>query len=348
MKNYIINVDRLQITFNNHHIKLIDKSDYKIEYILPTDKQIYSYLSNYTIRVYYKNIPFLIILHQLKSNFNYSSIKILNDRLYIKNWDFVVETFLNTYKITDWNYSQLEIAINTNKVITTKYLNLYKKDKINFKDNHSNISPREFSRKDIGDTDDHKTNDFSKRTFYIYKKNKRKDEREKELRIEDKTNEVRSKSNKKQYILDYYYRNGLDSTKNIYRVELILNIKLLKKVPSNIKHRELKNSTNIITNYRYKQLNKAEKQNYSTIKYVRDYKSSIPLSSLTDEVYLTKLFNTFVMIDYDTLIKLSTNETIDFQFKIWSETQQTIKEIEPEPELSYIKRTELDFEKCFL
>ncbi len=111
-----------------------------------------------------------------------------------------------------------------------------------------------------------------------------------------------------------------DLTTN-FNDELLLDLYFteLKKIISDVRHREINNPTNIITNYKYKKLTSTEKHNYSTIKYVRDYNRSIDLLSLTNEIYLTKIFNSFVMINYDILVKPLTNEAIDFQYKIKSD-----------------------------
>lgn len=313
MKKHIINIDKINLLIANNDIKLIEKSNFTIEYLLPAEKKLYNNDYHSTIRISHNETPFLILFHKMKSNNDFSLIYILNDRLYTNDWNIILQDFIITYKIKDYSISKLEIAINTNKIITSKYLKLFKKGLIDFKDNYSNQDCY-----DYGKTEDHLTKDFSKRTYYIYNKNK-KSIRIKELRIEDKTNEIRDNNNTKEYILDFYKNNGLNTTKSVYRLELTLNFTELKKIISDVRHREINNPTNIITNYKYKKLTSTEKHNYSTIKYVRDYNRSIDLLSLTNEIYLTKIFNSFVMINYDILVKPLTNEAIDFQYKIKSD-----------------------------
>lgn len=334
MKNYIINIDKLQLYYNNIDIKIIDKNHFRVEYLLQNNK-LYNNDYNSTIKVYYKEIAFLIIYNKRKSCSTFSYISIFNDRLYTDNWNTILQTFLTTYKIVNWNYSKMEIAINTNDIITSKYLKLFKNGKINFNDNYSNNDA-----KDYGNTLDFITKNFSKRTFYIY--NKKKHLRLKELRIEDKTNEISNNNYIKQYILDYYKKNGLNTSKNVYRMELLLNFTELRKIIYNTNYKN-EISKEIISNRQYKKLSKYDRLNFTTINIYKDYQKSISIKSLTDEIFLTKLFNSFVMINYEILIKRKTDESLTFDSKRVEIRAERIIDIS----LDTIKQDSLTFDSLF-
>lgn len=333
MKKHIINIDKLQLSYKNDTIKIINKNDFIAEYMLQNDK-LYSNNYHSSIRIYYKDIHYFTIYNKLKSCINHSSIKVLNERLYTKNWNAILTLFLKTYKIIDYNYSNIEICINTNDILTTKYINNFKNNKIRFNEKSYN----HYDCKDFGQTIDFITKDFSKRTFYIYNTKKKL----KVLRIENKTNEIET-SSKKNYILDYYKANGLNITKDIYRLELSLKINDIKDIISTKKYKHT-TSNDAISSRQFKKLDKLERLNYSVINYVRDYKKSIDIQSLTDELFLTKLFNSFVMINYSILIKTATNKKLDFKL-IRKDEMRAERAIEIDYE--YLKETSLEYDSLF-
>ncbi len=315
MNNYVINIDRIQLTFNNTDVKLRDKKDFTIHYLQP-NKHTFSYKSNILIK--YQDIDFIYLSHKLKLNESISVIKLLNNTLYTLDYNIILLDFINTFKIIDYKITDLEVCINTNTQLTTKYYKSFKKDKIIFDKDYTNNDTFDF-----GQTKQLLTKDYNNRTFYIYKKNIKKTFRLLELRIENKTNEITDKNNYKKYILDYYKNRGLGTTKNIYRMELTINFSKLRKTCYDTKYKDIYDiNSPYITQTTFNKLS-IDKTNYRKFKFFKKYEIEIIL--LKDKDYLTELFNSFIMINYNILLETTTTKKLLFE----TTPRMIVKDIPP-------------------
>jgi hypothetical protein len=225
--------------------------------------------------------------------------------LYTLEYNLILIDFLKIYNITDYKITDLEVCMNTNTPLTTKYYKSFKKDKIIFDNDYTTEDTFDF-----GQTKQLLSKNYDSRTFYIYKKNIKKSFRLLELRIENKTNEITDKNNYKQYILDYYKNRGLGTTTNIYRMEMTINLSKLRKTCFDTKYKDIyDNNSTFITRTIFNKLS-IDKTNYRKFKFFKKYE--IDISLLSNKDYLTKLFNTFIMINYNILLTPTTTKKLQF------------------------------------
>lgn len=219
MTNYVINIDKLKLIFNNENVDLKDKNGF--EFIIQTDNK-YSVTHQKNILIRYKGNDFCFLLHKDKLRPNSSKLSLLNRILYLDDFHIILIKFLSHFNIIDYKITTLEVSINTNKKITRNYYIHYFNNKIVCKNGFESFS--------YVPTENRFTNIVLNDTIYI-KKNKSPIE----IRIENKTNEINNHSNK-QYILDYYNQRGLSTEKDIYRLEIKIDLVNLSGKTSQIDH----------------------------------------------------------------------------------------------------------------
>lgn len=297
MTNYVINIDKLIISFNNENLKIIDISDFRI--IRNTiNKKSKTHKENYKIQ--YQNKDFGYISHKDNLRPNYSKIHILNKTLYTVNYSKILNDFLITYQIANYKISLLEICLNTNKKLIRNYYNHLSSNKITLKKDYKNYS--------FLPSENRFTHYIKDDTIYIKKIKKTPIQ----MRIENKTKEVKQSSNK-DYILNYYLINNLDTIKDIYRLEISLNLTEMRNKSRLYKYQNKNIHSDIITPHQYNNLNTSSKLNYNYICLKNDY--DIDILNLKNPIYLIKLFNTFSVFNYKKLIKSITDDKIIFENK---------------------------------
>ena len=297
MTNYVINIDKLIISFNNENLKIIDISHFKI-IRNPINKKSKTHKENYLIQ--YQNKDFGYISHKDNLRPDYSKIHILNKSLYTLNYSKILNDFLITYQITNYKISSLEICLNTNKKLIRNYYNHLSNNKIILKKDYKNYS--------FLPSENRFTNYIKDDTIYIKKiKNTPI-----QMRIENKTKEIKQ-SSKKDYILNYYLINNLDTTKDIYRLEITLNLTEMRNKTRLYKYQNKYIDSDILTPHQYNNINTSSKLNYNYICLKNDY--DIDILTLENPIYLMKLFNTFSVFNYKKLIKSITDDKIIFENK---------------------------------
>ena len=112
MKSYIINIDKLKLIFNNKDIELLNKSLFTIERL----QDITSHQQNYLIK--HKEQPIFYLSHKERFRPDYSKLILFNQFLYTNSFNDILNLFIDTFKITDFYITDIEISINTNKKLT--------------------------------------------------------------------------------------------------------------------------------------------------------------------------------------------------------------------------------------
>lgn len=284
MTNYVINIDKLKLTFSNEKLDLQDKNGF--EFIVQKDNK-YSITHQKNILVRYKGDDFCFLLHKDKLRPSSSKINVLNRTLYLHDFNDILIEFLSYFDIVDYKVSSLEVSINTNKKITRNYYRHYFNRKI--------ICRKGFESFSYIPTENRFTNIILNDTIYI-KKNKSP----LEIRIENKTNEIKLHSNK-QYILDYYNQRGLSIEKDIYRLELKIDLVNLRRSSRYTQYQNNSKFGDIISENKYSKLSRLEQGTYSKVSISNPYE--IEVEYLLNEDYLISLFDFFSPFNYEILIK---------------------------------------------
>lgn len=328
MTNYVINIDKLKLIFNNKNTSFIDKKDFKI-ISLPINN--YSRTHKENILITYKDIDFIYLSHKDNLRPDYSKIYIVNRFLYTPFFNDILNLFLLTYDITEYKVSDIEIAINTNKQLTRNYYIHFKKNKITFNKDYKSYSflPSERRFDNIVNND----------TIYI-----KKDKSPINIRIENKTKEIKEHS-KKQYILDYYSYIGLDIQKDIYRLEIRLNLIELRRKSRYTKFQNRLHFDDIISVREHSKFDYMTQSKYDKITLYNPYE--IDIHRLDDKVYLTELFNTFTPFNYSILIQPLTSSQIKFENDFYKTKQQRTSSIRNSSLESSIISLSDDFDKLF-
>jgi hypothetical protein len=124
-----------------------------------------------------------------------------------------------------------------------------------------------------------------------------------EIRIENKTNEIKLHSNK-QYILNYYNQKGLSIEKDIYRLEIKIDLVNLRRSSRYTQYQNNSKFEDIISENKYSKLNYLERGRYSKVSISNPYE--IEVDYLSNEDYLISLFDFFSPFNYEILIKPKT------------------------------------------
>lgn len=298
MTNYVINIDKLKLIFNNENVDLKDKNGF--EFIIQTDNK-YSITHQKNILIRYKGNDFCFLLHKDKLRPNSSKISLLNRILYLDDFNIILIKFLSHFNIIDFKISTLEVSINTNKKITRNYYLHYFNNKI--------VCKKGFESFSYVPTENRFTNIVLNDTIYI-----KKIKSPIEIRIENKTNEINNHSNK-QYILNYYNQRGLTIEKDIYRLEIKIDLVNLRRSSRYIQYQSNSKFGDIISLDKYSKLTYLEQGSYSKVSISNPYE--IDIDNLSNENYLISLFDYFSPFNYERLIKPKTKiEKIKFENRI--------------------------------
>ena len=246
MKSYVINIDKLKLIYNNKDIELLNKSSF--DFIRqPDTKHTLTHQQSYLITYNQQLIFYLLNKERLRTD--YSKLIFINEFLYNNSFNDILNLFIDTFKITDFYITDLEISINTNKKLTRNYYNYFNKKEIKLLPNYKSFSylPSELRFTNIVKND----------TIYIKKLKSPIN-----IRIENKTKEIKEHS-KKQYILDYYNNKGLSIIKDIYRLEMRLDLVKLRNVSRYTKYQSKQDYSNIISLREFKKLDYLKQSTYN-------------------------------------------------------------------------------------
>lgn len=298
MTNYVINIDKLKLIFNNDNVDFKDKNGF--EFIIKTDKKyLITHQKNLLVR--YKGDEFCYLLHKHKLRPDTSNLTLQNKTLYIDDFQIILKKFLSYFNITDYKISLMEICINTNKQLTRNYYNHKLKNKI--------VCKKGFESFSYVPTENRFTNIVLNDTIYI-----KKIKSPIEIRIENKTNEINNHSNK-QYILDYYNQRGLSTEKDIYRLEIKIDLVNLRRGSRYIQYQNNSKFDDIISLCKYSKLTYLEQGKFSKVSISNPYE--IDIDSLSNEDYLISLFDYFSPFNYERLIKPKTKiEKVKFENRL--------------------------------
>jgi hypothetical protein len=297
MKNYVINIDKLKLIFKNDNIELKDKGGF--EFITQIDNK-YSITHQKNILVRYRENDFCYLLHKDKLRPDSSKISLLNKTLYIDDFNLILAKFITLYNITDYKISILEISINTNKKITRNYYQHYFNNKI--------ICQKGFESFSYVPTENRFTNIVLNDTIYI-----KKSKSPIEIRIENKTNEIKHHS-MKQHILNYYNQRGLTMEKDIYRLEIKIDLVNLRRSSRYSKYQNNLKFEDIISSNKHSKMSYLDQGKYSKISISNPYE--IDIQRINDEVYLESLFDYFSPFNYEKLVKFNSIQKIIFENRI--------------------------------
>ena len=298
MNNYVINIDKLKIIFNNKNLDLTDKEGF--EFITQTNNK-YSITHQKNILVKYNGYDFCYLLHKDKFRNDSSKLNLLNKALYTDNFNLIITKFIEVFNIIDYDITLIEISINTNKNITKNYYYHFTNNKI--------ICNKGYESYSYVPTENRFTNIVLNDTIYI-----KKSKSPIEIRIENKTNEIKHHS-MKQYILNYYNQRGLTIEKDIYRLEMKIDFVNLRRSSRYTQYQNNLIFDDIISLQKYSKLTYLEQGKYSKVSISNPYK--IDIHNISDEVYLASLFDYFTPFNYKKLIRLKTfTQCIKFENRI--------------------------------
>lgn len=307
MTNYVINIDKLKLIFNNDNIELKNKGGF--EFITQTDNK-YSITHQKNILVRYRGNDFCFLLHKDKLRPDSSKINLLNKTLYLYDFNIILTKFISLFNITDYKISILEISINTNKKITRNYYLHYFNKKI--------ICEKGFESYSYVPTENRFTNIVLNDTIYI-----KKSKSPIEIRIENKTNEIENHS-MKHYILNYYNQRGLTIGKDIYRLEIKIDLVSLRRSSRYSQYQNNLEFWDIISSNKHSKMSYLKQGKYSKVSISNPYE--IDINRTNDEVYLESLFDYFSPFNYEKLIKFNTPiEKIKFENRITKTRTRNLK-----------------------
>lgn len=329
MKSYVINIDKLKLIYNNKDIELLNKSSF--DFIRqPDTKHSLTHQQNYLIT--YNQQPIFYLLNKERLRTDYSKLIFINEFLYNNSFNDILNLFIDTFKIIDFYITDLEISINTNKKLTRNYYNYFNKKEIKLLPNYKSFSylPSELRFTNIVKND----------TIYIKKLKSPIN-----IRIENKTKEIKEHS-KKQYILDYYNNKGLSITKDIYRLEMRLDLVKLRNVSRYTKYQSKQDYSNIISLREFKKLDYLKQSTFNKISLKKDY--IIDTQQLCNESYLLSLFDYFKTFNYSKIIKtnIPINKLI-FENSIRLSKQTTQRFNNQNDYSKHIESISLDFDSLF-
>lgn len=314
----IIHLDLLQLSFDTNSFDENLVSNFLIQQIKPSK----GFNKTFTIYHHDNDFKFLIgfINIGLMEYSSYSYIHFENRVFYRKDFQLIINDFLNSFNLSFVRVRKIDICINTNKNLLMSYhdnfkdiertllkdyiMDSYQRDNSDIIDGFNNILKGKLSNKKIKELIQ---KDINTKTKYIHSNkcsfnrgvNKNFDSgqpRKRFMRIENKSNEI--KDSNKKYILDHY-KNSLDIDKPLYRIELCMTFEnSLKKTTS----KWVNNTFDILTDKKYNELPEYSKSEYS--KQNIDDSIVINLTKLNDEVYLYSLFNYFKIADIISLIDI--------------------------------------------
>lgn len=289
--NFYINIDLIIMNFNNKNIEFISDNTYRFERLVRCQNDYYYS----TIIVYYCNIPFATISHEnLKDKYN-SQIKVVNRQLYINGFSSILIQLLHHMRIDSYSVARMEISINTNMDLVSKFYSYFKTDKrielLKIKTGYYDMSITNC-------TDRTRNINHHNDTIYLKKKG-----RAVATRIENKSNEVAIKiirdKKDKTYVLQSY-SNVLDISKPVYRMEQTIDFKKLRNETARHCYAQLGNPFICIGKQEYNRLSPYKKRQYQLVE------SKLPkvfdLTLLEDRDFLLSFFVEFSVFDYSRLL----------------------------------------------
>ncbi len=260
---YHTHLDKFEFSFLTKNLTLVNTSIFKLEYTTNKD-----YLFSYKVYYHTHLLGRFHISNRLNPDYSYFTFE--NYILYTSDFQNVILDLINTYDLKNLKIKKMEISIDTNQPLILRFMKKYYDDMITFNKNYDYFY--------FGAGKNRKKHGLKKAMKYetVYIKSeadKPKTSRNRIMRIENKTNEINDISNK-NYIINYLNNKGLDTNKDIYRMELILT------------------NDNTLKN---------RKTNQTTI---------IDFSRLTDSDYLTSIFNFYSVFDHSQIIDTRTSISI--------------------------------------
>jgi hypothetical protein len=267
-----------------------------------------SHQCSYTL--FYKNIYIGILNCGLRYNNNLHHILIYNQVFY--SYNGILDDFIKCIHKLDLELtvSKLEVSLDVDsKIIINKTNRLFSSNKINLKKNY--VRNRFLTDYDEGRIKNPPT------TYYFESKGKNKKQKN-YLRFENKTAELAQPKNKikREYITRFHSNNGLDTSKTIYRLELVIPCKeSLEYATKSIYRSKDQSVSGSFTNHQYQQkikkIKKLEAENAEQLFFdsrynklvneINEYSKKVHVKScydidvnrLTSSDYLKVIFSTF-------------------------------------------------------
>lgn len=315
--NNAITVDRLNINFKHSlqtDLSRVDinfletqfKRHYKRDVIILKSNNVNNnYIYNYVLLYKNEEIATLDIVQRQSNNKDLHRINVYNSCQYQKQQ--LIDEFLKKFHENfDYKVVGLEIAIDSNINFYSKLNRLYKKDALRFVGNYDLYKYGKEEKK----------NEDLEYTYYMYKNIKNTKAFKKtdniKMRAENKTIEIDESSNK--YYIKDYLKQYLDTSKDIYRLELLIYNKAFVKSKDT---RYYNQSGDYVTAYKKK--NYPEKYKDYTTKNIVEKRIDFDISKTFNSSYLTDFFNEnakTVILNLEDVIKLDiTNTNINIYSK---------------------------------
>lgn len=280
-KNYNIHLDKLHITVKTDELKLT-QNNFKITLAKTTKDYNQSYFINYE-NILIGVMDYRYTLHSS----NNSLMKFDNAFLYNINFQSILNIFLISLNIHVVEVKNIDIAIDTNYNLIKRFNKIIKSNLLQtYKNYTAYYYGNEFER--LNGNQNHETK---------YITTDRKKKASIFQRIENKSNEIMVSN--KNYILTYLKNNKIDTTKEIFRLELLITSNGLKKCKTNL-FQNL-DTQNIISKFQYKNLEKNEHLRY--IPVCKTIIFEIDLRRLTETAYLNSIFNKYSKFNHERLVE---------------------------------------------
>ena len=290
---FTISIDALQIqychppltAFNSVQFDLTQLNQYDAEPTytkgattltqLPDDKGNRAYHLHYSIDVNGKHIG-TIDVNPVRAA--YASGLVLftaaNHLLYTNGFLLDIIQFTTDFNLQFHNYSKLDIAIDTTADVMKRFEHCF----FNSKDFHFHHNKKQIDRINTFGTIDRKG--VTNHTIYLAR-----NVTGRSFKLYNKSIEILENSHK-QYITDYHKANGLDMDKDIWRLELSITNKAIKKYSRDYL---LKSDANTVIKYnKYAMLTTSEKLLYEADPKHKDYEPIF--SQLQDAEHLLSIF----------------------------------------------------------
>lgn len=284
---FYLNIDKLTFNFDNR--LSIFESNKSFEFtVMPVSQSKYYHE---TISVIYNGTYFGCFLHRNKDNAFNSQFKITNKALYDLPYNDIIEQLFNYLHITYYSMAKLELAVNTNSDLVSKWYTYFKNDK---RKELLLIKPKYYEH--INTSSFNRVNNINHNEDTIYLKKKRSAI---EMRIENKSVEIQTKIDRKEIDKTYIlraYSPYLDVSKDIYRMEMTIDFKKLRAQNHRHCYSKLGNPFKTIPKAVFEKLTDYKKKQYHLV----DSKlpKAIPLALLRDQDFLFSFFAEYSVFDY--------------------------------------------------
>lgn len=345
-RKYVLSIDKLIINFN-YNIKtetnfnegfydferlkqiLFKVFNHKIIFT-PPKKPDNDYHALYELE--FNNIKFGLLKVQHKQNREHlHKIVIYNNIYYQYQAELMEFLYYFTAYFTDYT-AIFELALDTNVNVSKRLFKLMLKEDLILKSKYITCDFRK-----IYENNKFIFNEFE--TLYIDKRKNKTNYVQ--IRSENKTKEINN-SSKKHYISEFHKNNGLNTNKNIYRLEVILANPQASVISENYYlYNCLTDET--ISKTTFKNNKKKYKKEAGLFKDIRRVKKlQLDLNRIYDQDYLTALFQcnlSRVVENPGSIIKLNrTSAELDF-----IETENEVKHNQKEIEISDHDKLEYEY-----